>query len=91
MSSKHTRLDPAKMSRAERRSIIAATLYKSLTSSPSSPSSRLPWWKRYFDCFSRRRNSNQCNQVAAVDAVGVGGRSRKYKKIKNKTKRRKRN
>ena len=85
MSSKHTRMDTVGIDPGTRRSIIAKTLYESLSS--SSPS-RLPWWKRYFGCFSRRRNSNQCNQVAAV---GVGGRSRKYKKIKNKTKRRKRN
>jgi hypothetical protein len=53
---------------------------ESVCSSASSSSSPLPWWKKYFGCFSRRRQSNNSS------AVNTGG-GRKYKQIKNRTKR----
>jgi hypothetical protein len=53
---------------------------ESVCSSTSSSSSPLPWWKKYFGCFSRRRQSNNSS------AVNTGG-GRKYKQIKNRTKR----
>ncbi len=54
------------------------------SSSSSTTSSSLPWWKKYFSCFSRRRVANSSTHTTS------GGGRKKYKRIKNRTKRYKR-
>ncbi len=68
------------------KSFTPGSVCSSLPSTTSSSSS-LPWWKKYFSCFSRRRVSNSSTRTTS--GGGSGGR-KKYKRIKNRTKRYKR-
>lgn len=78
----------------DKKIIQARALLNSLTpgsvcssTSSTTSSSSLPWWKKYFSCFSRRRVANSSTHTTS--GGGSGGR-KKYKQIKNRTKRYKR-
>ena len=68
--------------RALLKSITPGSECSSTSSTRSSSSS--PWWKKYFSCFSRRRVANSSTHTT------TGGGRKKYKRIKNRTKRYKR-
>ncbi len=67
------------------KSFTPGSVCSSLPSTTSSSS--LPWWKKYFSCFSRRRVAN--SSTSSTRTTSGGGR-KKYKRIKNRTKRYKR-
>lgn len=67
------------------KSLTPESVCSSLPSTTSSSS--LPWWKKYFSCFSRRRVAN--SSTSSTHTTSGGGR-KKYKRIKNRTKRYKR-
>ena len=79
--------------RIERAHILVSSLTPgSVCSSTSSTtsSSSLPWWKKYFSCFSRRRVANSSTSSTHTTSGGGSGGRKKYKQIKNRTKRYKR-
>ena len=99
MHRKHLK-HPETMDRGQKKLYLAHMILStasepgSVVPSTTSPSSTLPWWKKYFSCFSRRRNgtvSNDCTQTTTenVAGVGTGGKNIRYRKFKNKTKKRK--
>ena len=81
----------------DKKIIQARALLDSLTpgsvcssTSSTTSSSSLPWWKKYFSCFSRRRVANSSTSSTSSTHTTSGGGRKKYKQIKNRTKRYKR-
>ena len=83
-TSPRTRLNPKPIDRGTRRLMIAKHLSNIPVNRVLTVQQPLPvgtsWWKKYFDCFTRRRSNSNSN-------IHGGG---KYKRM-NKTIRRRRN
>ena len=90
MSKKHPDAGDKKIIQA--RALLNSLTPGSVCSSTSSTtsSSSLPWWKKYFSCFSRRRVANSSTSSTHTTSGGGSGGRKKYKQIKNRTKRYKR-
>ena len=84
-TSPRTRLNPKHLGRGSRRLMIAKYLSNIPVNRVLTVEQPLhvgtSWWKKYFDCFTRRRSNSNSN-------IQGGG---KYKRMINKTIRRRRN